>query len=162
MPIAASIKLNLTVTETLTGDDLNAESTLLHNGYDIAADLTASTAVTVTKCAYQTVNMTAGAATIDLTDLLLNAVAVTLTGLEPRALRVTALTTNGASITVAKGASNGYDGLGAAFSVTLEPGSSALFYFYSGTGNAVGSGNKNLDLSGTTTDGVRFSVVAGT
>ena len=51
----------------------------------MTADLTADTAVNVTKAAFQTVNMTAGAATIDLTALLLNGAAVTLTGLEPRA-----------------------------------------------------------------------------
>ena len=57
---------------------------------------------------------------------------------------------------------NGYDGMGSAFSVTLEPVASFIFFFYAGTGNAVGGSNKTLDLSGTTTDGVRFSVVAGT
>src|SRR5690349_16768697 len=73
--------------------------------------------------------MAAGAATIDMTSLLLNAVAVTFSTLKPRGILVTALTGNGANVTVAKGASNGYDGMGSAFSVTLEPGQSFMFDF---------------------------------
>ncbi len=161
MSLAVGIKLNVTTTETLTGDDLVANTTIVHSGYDVARDLTASTTPDVTKASYQTVAMTAGAATIDMTALLLNGVAVTLSGLEPRAIRVTALAANAANVTVAKGASNGYDGMGAAFSVTLEPGQGFLFDF-AAVGNAVGGSNKTLDLSGTGTDGVRLTTVAGT
>lgn len=159
--IATDVKLNVTTTETLTNDDLNASSTLLHNGYDINRSLTGVTSENVTKAAYQTVAMTAGAATIDFTSLLLNAVAVTLTGLKPRAILVTALAANAGNVTVVKGASNGYDGMGSAFSVVLEPGQSFAFDFFT-AGNAVGGSNKTLDISGTLTDGVRLSIVAGT
>lgn len=161
MAISVLAKLNVTTTETLTGDDLNADSQLLHSGYDVNRTLTASTTPDATKAAYQTVAMTAGAATIDLTSLLLNAVAVTFSGLKPRVVLVTAIAANSGNVTVAKGASNGYDGMGGSFSVTLEPGQSFAFDF-AAAGNAVGGSNKTLDLSGSGTDGVRLSAVAGT
>lgn len=44
---------------------------------------------------------------------------------------------------------------------TLEELTGVAVDFASG-GNVVGSGDKTLDLSGTGTDGVRFSFVAGT
>lgn len=161
MSIAVEIKAQVTTTETLTGDDLIADTQIVHSGYDVSRSLTASTTPDATKCSYQTVAMTLGAATVDLTSLLLNGVAVTLTALKPRVVRVTALVANSGSVTVAKGASNGYDGMGSAFSVTLEPGQSFMFEFYT-TGNAVGGSNKTLDLTGSGTDGVRLTTVAGT
>jgi hypothetical protein len=85
---------------------------------------------------------------------------VTLTGLKPRAIRVKALAANSGNVTVVKGASNGYDGMGGSFSVVLEPGQAFMFDFYT-AGNAVASNNKTIDLSGTGTDGVQFSTIAG-
>jgi hypothetical protein len=161
MAISAEIRVQATVTETLTGDDLVANTQIVHSGYDVSRTYSGTTTPDITKCSFQTVAMTAGAATIDMTALLLNGVAVTLSGLEPRVIRATALTGNAGNITIAKGASNGYDGMGAAFSVTLEPGQSFMFEGTT-TGNAVGGANKTLDLSGTLTDGVRFTTVAGT
>ncbi len=155
------VGLNISTTETLTNDDLSGNTPLRHTGYDIGPVLTATSTPDVTAAAYQTFAMVAGAKTIDMTNLLLNAAAVTLNTKKPRALRVTALEANSANVAVVKGASSGYDGLGAAFSVTLEPGMSVMVWF-STQGNAVTSGNKTLDVSGTGTDGVQFSVIAGT
>lgn len=159
----AQVRLDVTTTEALTGDDVIPGTTVIHNQYDVDVMLSGTNAVgapDVTKAAFQTVAMTAGAVTVDLTALLLNAGAVTLTGLKPRGLRIQALAANGANVTVVKGASNGYTGMGSSFSVVLAPGQAFLFWF-AATGTAVGSGVKTLDISGTGTDGVRLSVVAG-
>lgn len=158
---STALKLAITTTETLTNDDLNANTSLLHSGYDVTPTLNAASTPDVTAAAYQTFAMVAGAKTIDLTNLLLQAAVITLTGKKPRALLITALAANAGNTTIAKGASNGYDGLGSAFSITLEPGMSVAVYF-STQGNAVGSGNKTLDVSGTGTDSVQFSAIAGT
>jgi hypothetical protein len=105
--------------------------------------------------------MTAGAGTIDMTALALQDASITITGLKPRGVLFTALAANAGTITIAKGASNGYDGLGAAFSIALEPGMSMAVYF-STQGNAVSGTNKTLDLSGTLTDGLTYGIIAGT
>ena len=161
MAISVLQKCNVTTTEILTGDDLVANTTILHSGYDINRTLDASSTPNATKCAYQTVTMSGGAGTINLTSLLLNSVAVTFDGLKPRSILITALTGNSGNVTVTKAVSNGYDGMGSAFSVVLEPGQSFLFEFYT-AGNAVSSSNRDLTLAGTGTDGVRLSTVAGT
>jgi hypothetical protein len=159
MSLSTDIKLNISTTETLTGDDLVANSQLLHSGYDVNQTLDGTTTPDITKAAYQTFTLVAGAKTIDLTDLLLNAAAVTFSGLKPRAIRFR--NTGAAAMTIAKGASNGYTGLGSAFSLTLQPGQSQLFYLHD-QGTAVSGSVKTFDVSGTGTDTLQFSAVAGT
>ncbi len=159
--LSTLLKLNISTTETLTGDDLSGPSPLLHSGYDVNRTMDASTTPDNTAAAYQTFAMSGGLKTIDLTNLLLDAAVVNLNLKKPRALLMTALATNAGTTTIVKGASNGYDGLGAAFSIALEPGMSVAVDF-STQGNAVGASNKTLDMSGTGTDAVRFSVCAGT
>lgn len=159
MALSTQIQLKVTTTETLTGDDLIANSQLIHSGYDTDTTLTGSTTPDVTKAAYQTVALSGGAATVDLTSLLLNGQAVTLDGLQPRAFHFK--NTGAADMTIAKGASNGFTGLGASFSVTLKTGQEVAFYL-STNATAVSSTVKTLDLSGTGTDTLQLSVVAGT
>lgn len=159
MSLSIVAELKMPLVETLSGDDLAAESQLLHIGYDVRRVMDGTTTPDVTGAGYQTFALVAGAKTIDLTSLLLNGVASNLNGLKPRAIRFR--NTGAANMTIAKGASNGYDGLGSAFSVTLEPGHAVQFDL-SSTGNAVGGSNKTFDLSGTGTDTLQFSVVAGT
>jgi hypothetical protein len=158
---ASAIRLGLSTTEFRSDGDLAPGTQLLHSGYDVTANLTASSTPDVTKAGYGTKAMTAGAATLDLTVLTLQDAAVTITALDPRAILFTAASGNAGAITIVKGASNGYDGLGAAFSLTLEAGQSAMFYL-GATGNAVSGTNKTFDLSGTGTDSITYGIVAGT
>lgn len=158
---ATNIRLALTTTETRTDGDLAPGTTLIHSGYDVTANLTAATTPDETKAAYDQVAMSGGTGTIDMTALALQDASVTITGLKPRGVLFTALAANAGNLTIAKGASNGYDGLGSAFSITLEPGMSVAVYF-STQGNAVSGTNKTLDLSGTGTDGLTYGIIAGT
>lgn len=160
MSLSVQIQSKVTTTETLSGDDLNANSTLLHNGYDTDRTLTSATTPDVTKAAYQTVTLSGGAATIDLTSLLLNASAVTLDGTQPRGVHLK--NTGAASMTIAKGASNGYTGFGASFSVTLPPNAGFLMEWGTDNATAVSSTVKTLDITGTGTDTLQVSVAAGT
>jgi len=105
--------------------------------------------------------LTAGAATIDLTALDgFNDKAVNGTGLRVQLLRVKNPATNANPITVAKGASNGYDGLGAAFSVTLQPGAEATF-LTNDAGGDIAAGNKTLDLTGTGSQALDVEIIMG-
>ena len=160
MSLSVQIQSKVTTTETLTGDDLNANSTLLHNGYDVDRTVTGDTTPNATKAAYQTFTLTDGAATVDLTSLLLNGSAVTFDGLNPRAIHIK--NTGAASMTFAKGASNGFTGLGASFSLTLPAGAGVLVDWPSDNATAVSSTVKTIDVTGTGTDTFQLSAVAGT
>ena len=105
--------------------------------------------------------LAAGVATIDLTALDgLNDKAVNGTGLRVQILRLRAPSSNANPITVAKGASNGYDGLGSAFSVTLQPGAEATL-LTSDAGGDIAAGNKTLDLTGTGAQALDVEIIMG-
>jgi hypothetical protein len=100
------------------------------------------------------VTLSGGAATIDLT---------ALTGADSATKNFDGKKSAGA-FTIAKGASNGYTGFGANFSVTLPANASggAWFMFYdAGGGTAVSGTVKTLDVSGTGAQVLEVIVVAG-
>jgi hypothetical protein len=105
--------------------------------------------------------LAAGAATIDLTALDgFNDKAVNGTGLRVQLLRLRAPSSNANPITVAKGVSNGYDGFGSAFSVTLAPGAEATI-LTNDAGSDIGAGNKTLDLTGTGAQALDVEIIMG-
>ena len=77
---STSLKIAATTTETISGDDLTNSATAIHDGYDTSVNLTSSTTPDLTKTSYQTVTMTAGAA---------SAFGVALAAGDPASLRVT-------------------------------------------------------------------------
>lgn len=123
--------------------------------------LTATTTPPVTVHAVGSQALSSGTASIDLTSLTgLNGVSVSLSGLKPRAILFENPAANANSITIAKGASNGYTGLGSSFSITLQPGQKAFFLLDS-SGTAVSGSVKTLDLSGTGSQSLNYQTVAG-
>jgi len=105
--------------------------------------------------------LTAGAATIDLTALDgLNDKAVNGTGLRVQLLRLKAPSSNANPITVAKGSSNGYDGFGSVFSVTLQPGAEVTI-LTNDAGSDIGAGNKTLDLTGIGSQALDVEIIMG-
>ena len=104
--------------------------------------------------------MTAGAATLDLRACEGTQGAVDLNGLKPRVIIIEAKAGNANPITIAKGASNGYTGFGAAFSITLQPGQKVMIDD-NGAGTAVSGTVKTLDVSGTGTQGLNYMIVGG-
>jgi hypothetical protein len=88
--------------------------------------------------------LTSGAATLDLTNLG----GVDGAGKVLACLMVAAPATNGNPITIAKGATNGYAGLGATWSAVVAPGQDARFYAVPAAA-VIGNTNKTLDLTGT-------------
>jgi hypothetical protein len=135
---------------------------ITHTGYDSATvALSPTSTPTATAAVYASVALTAGAATLDLTALTgPGGAAVTMTGLKGRLIRITNPSSNANSVTVSKGASNGFTGLGTSFSVTIPVGGEFTFYD-GGNGVAVSGTVKTLDFAGTGTQAFQVTVVAG-
>ena len=154
------------VVESLEGAYVSsADGTVTTNGLNTTRTLTASTTPPVTKYSSGRVTMSGGSGSLDLTSLPdVNGAAaqVTLTGLKPQEVIFRNLSTNANAITIAKGASNGYTGLGSSFTITLQPGDK---FHWAGNDNSgvtdVGSGARIFDVTGTGSQVLEFLVVAG-
>jgi hypothetical protein len=161
MAVTSSYQSKLTVTRTF--DTTSADGGTATIRGDTTQSRTATTTPAVTQAGSAEKAMTAGAGTIDLTALALQfGGTVDLTGLRLRHWKIAAPATNAGSITISKGASNGFTGFGANFSITLPPGGEWLG---SDAGHAnpaaVAAGVKTLDLAGTGTDEIQLIFAAG-
>ncbi|VTS03548.1 unnamed protein product [Gemmata massiliana] len=140
----------------------SSKNSLTFNKLSSEVGLTGSGTPNVTAHANGSKALTAGAGSLDLTALVgINGAAVSLDGLKPRAILFENPATNANPITIAKGAANGYTGLGAAFSHVLQPGQKVLFNL-AAAGTAVSSTVKVFDLTGTGTQALNYQIVAGT
>lgn len=167
MPATVSVLFNsgVTVTETATGDYVSsADNTITLNGMNDSATYTASTSVPVTKATAFRVTMSSGSGSIDLTALPGLTVNETIdcTGLKLQMLKVRNLSTNANSITVAKGASNGYglNAAGTTWSIPISPGQSITF-FGNDSSPDVASGARIMDVTGTLAQILEVTVVCG-
>ena len=162
----ANVKQELTLTQVFDTTSLPGTSTsgggntLIHSGLNLEVSLPVSgvpmTVVHVIKKALST-----GTATVDLTSLTGSlGEAVTLTGLKVQAVIFKNPSTNANSISIAEGASNGYELLGNAFSITLPPGSQVCVYIPEGAPD-VGSSAKTWDLAGTGSQELLIGIAAG-
>lgn len=164
MSVNVAYETKVTATETL---ETNVPATpagsrsVVHSAWNTTKALKSDSTPPATKVAAFEQAMSGGAATIDLSALTgTNGATVVGTGLRVQVLKVKAPATNGNPITVSKGASNGYDGLGAAFSHTLVPGAEATFFLNDG-GSDIGGSNKTLDLAGTLAQVLQVEIVLG-
>lgn len=139
-----------TALDTIRGDGLDSEVTL-----------NSGSTPDVDDGAMLRVAMTAGAASINLAAIVdaLTGLTKNATGKKVRGIKIMT-TGNAAVITIAKGASNGYTGFGAAFSVTL-PTNSEMVVLFGADITTVASGDRTLDLAGTGTDGIDIGLVWG-
>jgi hypothetical protein len=163
MAVQATVTLGLTVRETVGTDAAgyvsSSQNAVTYNGGNAEATLNASSTPAATVHAVGKVALSSGTATLDLTSLTgLNGAAVSLSGLKPRVILMH--NTGANAMTVAKGASNGYTGLGSSGSLTIPPGGKVLLY-PGANGTAVGSGDKTLDLTGTGAQELKYQIVAG-
>lgn len=157
--VTVRYKSDLAITEKFDTDVAGAGQT--QNPFSTSAQLNATSSPAVSEGGFCQQLLTAGAATIDLTSVATTrGRTMTFSGLKIRAIRIKALSTNSNPLTIAKGASNGYTGFGSAFSITLKPGQEITFYD-NGAGVAVSGSVKALDLSGTGTEGIQFSISGG-
>jgi 2-succinyl-5-enolpyruvyl-6-hydroxy-3-cyclohexene-1-carboxylate synthase len=166
MSVNVTYRSDLTVAEVLetgvSGVATAAKKTVTHDKYNTGpTTLSAATTPAASKVAEFEAALTAGAASIDLSALVgTNGATVVGTGLKVQAFKFRAKSTNTGPITIAKGASDGYGLLGAAFSVALAPGAE-MQSLTAGGSPAVGSSAKTLDLSGTGTDVLEVAIILG-
>lgn len=107
----------------------------------------------VEKVAYFEAALTAGAGSIDLTDLThVNNLAVNGSGLEVAGFRIKAKANNSGPITIEPADSNGFD----VFMVILNPGGE---FTLANNFDAVGASDRLLDLTGTGSDAIEVSVI---
>lgn len=154
--------MSLTVSETVTSPDAAAaNATVKHDQFNVSKTANSSAPYSVTLTASQEIALVAGAKTIDLTALIgTNLGAVSLDTKKPIWLLIKNKSTNvGGPMTFAKGASNGYTGLGASFSIQIPIGGSILIDLNTGT-TTVSSTVKNIDVSGSGTDVIQLCVLA--
>ncbi|HOA28101.1 MAG TPA: hypothetical protein PKG51_11380 [Arachnia sp.] len=163
MAVTAQYASACTVREVLevnTASSPESGRTVTHSNFNTSLVLHASSTPPATKVAAFEQALTAGAATIDLTALTgANGVAVDGTGLKVQVLKIRNPDDND-PVTVAVGASNGYELAGADFSVAIPGGGEFTFYGNDGAPD-IGLGAKTLDLSGTGAEKVEVIVVMG-
>jgi hypothetical protein len=163
--VAVAYAATCTVVETLDAtanpDIPLAKRVLTHSDWNTVKTLNGASSPPATLVASFAAALSGGVLTLDLTALVgTNGIAVDGTGLRVQVLRLKNSATNGNPISVAKGSSNGYDGLGAAFKITLAPGAEALV-FGNDAGSDIGGTNKTLDLAGTLVQALDVEIVIG-
>ncbi len=166
MSISVSYQSRLSVLETREGEFVDPnDATVTINGLNTEATLNSASTPPATKVSAGHVTITEGLISLNLTSLPDSAgtpAAVTLTGLKVQAAKFKAPDTNGASITVTFGASNGFTGFGAAFSFTFTPGMEVTFKADLDNGVDVDGSHCVFDLTGTgDTDVLDFEFIAG-
>lgn len=163
MAVTWNPKLLMRLAETLTVDGADGTQTIQFSEFDREGPAyTDSTPQTVTTIGVDKLSLTAGAATIDLTAIPghLTAATITMNGLRVVGAYFFAPSTNaGASITVAKGGTNGYE-LQSTHATIITKSCENYFNFGSRL-TAVGGSAKTLDITGTGTDQLWYILVAG-
>jgi len=165
MSVKVNYTSNLEVVETLATNVpavAAGKGDVTHSLFNKSkAGLTGGSGQPCTQVASFAKALSAGSGTIDLTALSgTNGAAVSLNGLKVQFAKFQALANNANPITLAKGASNGYELLGAGWSITLQPGQEVLLDL-NNAAPAVGGSAKTIDLSGTGTQGVNVELVGG-
>ena len=162
MATTATINLGLNIKKTLdsnvagiTTPDLN------YDKLNTSKALTSSTTPAVSNGSKQSIALSSGAKTIDLTALTdANGASISLSGLKLVAVQIENPAANANNMTFAPGSANGCNFMGASGQVTLSPGQSIEIYNHTG-GPTIGSGIKNIDVTGTGSQAFYFGVVAG-
>jgi len=157
--------LNLTAIETITveGVDPN-DNTVTLSGLNESGQLTGSTTPPVSVVACYELTLSSGAATIDLTSLpgLTSGETLTGSGLKAQFIKFINKAANANSMTVSKGASNGYgtNAAGTTFSIPLSPGQSVTLSLANAS-PTVGGSAKTIDVAGTGAQVLRVFVALG-
>jgi hypothetical protein len=174
-PVSVSVAMGLTVAETLTTDPqasgTPATVAITHTGMNFSKpNLVAGSTPAAVGCAFCTVTMSSGSATINL-EALTTQLGPVVSGATYRVQQIMlqAPTTNAAVVTlVPDSGSNPYSVSGGGFifntsgQVSLLPGDQTQWTNVTGTSAPVVSGTcKNLSLSGTGADQLNLAIVFG-
>jgi len=160
---SANVQLKTTVQQTLdaTGAPAASSPKVTHANWDFTHTLNATSTPPFSKHAVEQKALAAGVGTIDLSATFgLNGEAVDGTGLKVQAMKLRNPSTNANSITITPGIANGYDFCGAAFSITLEPGTEVLIYCLA-TAPVIAVTDCTLDIAGTLAQVLDFECLMG-
>jgi len=160
---SASVELKTSVQQTFDTSAGPAAGTpkVTHATWDFKHSLSATSTPPFSKHAAFKQALTAGAATIDLTALTgFNGEAVDGSGLKVQVLKLRNPSTNANNITITPGAANGYDLMGAAMSLTLEPGDEVILFGLD-TAPDIAAADKDLDLAGTGVQALDVEILMG-
>jgi len=165
MSISVLYQSRIAVTKTFTGPYVSAvDPAILIDQLSTSETSTASSTIPVTKDSAYQLTLSSGTGTIDLTALIgvEGTASVDGTGLKVQYMKFRNLSTNANSITVAKGASNGYglNAAGTTWSIPISPGQEILFKGNDSSPD-VGSGAKTIDVTGTGSQVLEVAVVLG-
>lgn len=162
MAVSATYTSSVTSIETLSVVSANAtHSRITHSLMDTVYALDAETTPPATEVVAWEQMLTAGSATIDLTSITVSPFAAkSLDGLKVQAMKIIANAENENPYTLTEGASDGYELLGNAWKVVLQPGQEILIYGNDATPD-VGATTKTIDCTGTDEESVSILIVAG-
>jgi hypothetical protein len=162
MSVSAIVTAALTVTETVSDTFAStSDNTVTQNGLNTSFTIDANSTVPATKTAAYEVTLSSGTATIDLTALtgLANS-SVTGSGLKVQAVIFKNKATNANVISIADGASNGYQLFGNGWLIELPPGGFVLGYLKDQSPD-VGGSAKTIDVVGTGAQVLQVQFVMG-
>ena len=161
MPVSVAYNSSLTTVETLATNATHQSGSVTAQ---LATSLAAQTSASTPACTARAgadVALSSGTHTIDLTALTgTNGAAVDGTGLRVQYAKFLNPATNANPITIAEGGTNGYDGFGASFSITLVPGAEVLIRTKD-AGSDISSTKKTLDLTGTGVQALSYEIIMG-
>lgn len=166
MSIAVSYVSQLSVVETLEGEFISpSDNTVTTNGMNRSEGLTGASLVPVTKYSAFQLALTAGAATLDFTslpDLNGTAGAVDATGLKLQMAKFRNKSDNANSMSITKGAANGYGttAAGGTFTVPLDPDQEWTLYLDEKAPDVSGT-VKTIDITGTGAQVIEVFLVFG-
>lgn len=151
-PVTESLTyaVEMTAVEELQGVPAAANSTLQHDGFNLGPTrLTSSTTPPITRTSPTTQTMTGAAVTIDLTALPSSQDDINGTGKKVNLFHVRNRGAN--AITIAPGASNGYELFGAGKDFVLPAGGELTLKFNDNLAD-IDATHKNIELTGTAAD----------
>lgn len=168
MAVAATVTQLISAVETLEGNTAAQTSTKRRVTWDALSSksvaLSATSTPPATKIAGGQIALVAGSKTLSLvalTGLGANGADVNMNGLKVQAIYMENPSTNANSISIAKGASEGYQFSGSDGKLTLQPGQSVLLFGNDATPDVATGSAHNLDFSGTSTQAFNIIIVAG-
>lgn len=152
MATSLTAKMEMNITDTFAATGLSSSgNTLKWNGKNINKTLSASASPgpAVTKSAVADLALSGGALTVNLAAVVTNdGRTVDFTSSKIQFIKIRNKSDNANSMTIANGASNGINLLGATFSFTLEPGQAVMIDF-NNLSPTVASGDRTFDVTGT-------------
>jgi hypothetical protein len=146
---------------TFSGEGVSpADNTITVDQLSTTETLNSGSTPPITKSLTIAQALTAGSATLDVTNAVdaISGATVTLTGLKPAYMKLQNPATNANPITIVFGAVNGYTGFGAGFNLTLPVGGEVLLRLGAIVFDAT---HKTFDLTGTGAQVLNIQILAG-